>query len=84
MAGLIAFTRSGIKVSCPSGKSVLELAEDLEIPIDSGCRAGNCGTCAVRLLKGSVRYLKSNSTELEAGTVLACIAQPEGEIQVEA
>lgn len=84
MAGLIAFTRSGKKVSCPSGKSVLELAEDLEIPIDSGCRAGNCGTCAVRLLKGSVRYLKSNSTDPEAGTVLACIAQPEGEIQVEA
>ena len=84
VAGLIAFTRSGKKVSCPSGKSVLELAEDLEIPIDSGCRAGNCGTCAVRLLKGSVRYLKNNSTELEAGTVLACIAQPEGEIQVEA
>lgn len=84
MAGLIAFTRSGKEVNCPSGKSVLELAEDLEIPIDSGCRAGNCGTCAIRLLKGSVRYLKNNSSELESGTVLACIAQPEGEIQVEA
>lgn len=85
MAGLIAFTRSGKKVSCPSGKSVLELAEDLEIPIDSGCRAGNCGTCAVRLLKGSVRYLKNNpATGIETGTVLACIAQPDGEIQVEA
>lgn len=84
MAGLIAFTRSGKKGSCPSGKSVLEFAEDLEIPIDSGCRAGNCGSCAIRLLKGSVRYLKHNSTELESGIVLACIVQPEGEIQVEA
>lgn len=84
MAGMIAFTKSGKQADCPAGKSILDLAEDCDIPIDTGCRAGNCGTCAVRLLKGSVRYLKNNHGKPEPGTCLTCIAQPEGEVQVEA
>lgn len=84
LAGLLAFTRSNKQVACPSGKSILEVAEDFEVPIDSGCRAGNCGTCAVRILKGSVKYPRGNPAGLEPGTCLACIAQPQGEVQVEA
>lgn len=84
LAGLLAFTRSNKQVACPAGKSILEVAEDFEVPIDSGCRAGNCGTCAVRIVKGSVKYLRGNPAGLEPGTCLACIAQPQGEVQVEA
>lgn len=84
LAGLLAFTRSNKKVECPAGKSILEVAEESEVPIDSGCRAGNCGTCAVRILSGSVRYPCGNPSGLEPGTCLACIAQPQGEVLVEA
>jgi ferredoxin-NADP reductase len=84
LTGLLAFTRSRKQVECPAGKSILEVAEDLAIPIDSGCRAGNCRTCTVRVLKGSVRHLGGHPVGLEPGTCLACIAQPQGEVQVEA
>lgn len=84
LAGLIAFARSSKQVQCPANKTILDVAEISEIPIESGCRAGNCGTCAVRLLKGSVKYPKGAPAHLEPGTCLTCIAQPQGEILVEA
>jgi ferredoxin-NADP reductase len=84
LSGILAFTRSNKQVQCPVGKSILEVAENCEVPIDSGCRAGNCGTCAVKIVKGSVKYPRGNPPSLEPGTCLACIAQPQGEVQVEA
>jgi ferredoxin-NADP reductase/MOSC domain-containing protein YiiM len=73
----VTFERSGTTVQWSQGESsLLELAEENSVAIDFGCRAGSCGTCATRLLSGSVRYLHQPNAPLEPGQILPCIAVP--------
>lgn len=65
-------------------KSILELAESIAVEIASGCRAGSCGSCSIRLLQGKVRYTDPPSAEVDPGFCLACIAHPDGPVEVEA
>ncbi|MEZ6096990.1 MAG: 2Fe-2S iron-sulfur cluster-binding protein [Pirellulaceae bacterium] len=64
--------------------TILEIAEELNVELEYGCRAGNCGTCAIRLLKGKVKYPAGMHPDVEQGFCLACIASPDGEVEVEA
>lgn len=64
--------------------SILELAESLSIEINSGCRAGSCGSCAIRLLRGKIRYDDPPAAQVDPGYCLACIAKPEGSVEVQA
>lgn len=65
-------------------ESLLELAEANEIPMDSGCRAGSCGTCETALLKGTVHYPGDNPASCDKGRCLPCIAIPSSDIELEA
>ncbi len=56
--------------------NLLETAESLGIEVDSGCRAGNCGACAVGLLSGEVEYPTGNPADCPPGHCLICIARP--------
>ena len=64
--------------------TILDLAEANGVPIDAGCRAGNCGTCVTAIRSGSVRYLNEPGSEPETGTCLACISVPDGELVLDA
>lgn len=64
--------------------SLLEFAEKQEMPLDSGCRAGNCGQCAVRLLEGNVIHTKTPGVALGEKECLTCIGIPNGDIILEA
>jgi len=64
--------------------SLLDLAEHAGIALPSGCRAGNCGTCAVALQWGEVTYAQPPGYPPEARTCLTCLAQPKGDIVLEA
>ena len=64
--------------------TLLDLAEHAGIALPSGCRAGNCGTCAVALQWGEVSYIQPPGSPPEARTCLTCIAQPKGDIVLEA
>jgi ferredoxin-NADP reductase len=64
--------------------TILEIAEELNVELQTGCRAGNCGTCAIRLLKGQVKYPDGMQPAVHPGYCLACIATPQGDIEVEA
>jgi ferredoxin-NADP reductase len=64
--------------------SLLELAESAGVAIASGCRAGNCGTCVVALQSGEVSYIQPPGSPPEARTCLACIAQPKGDLELDA
>ena len=59
--------------------NLLELAETLGLQIDSGCRAGNCGTCEVALLEGAVSCIHAGA-EIANGSCLACISLPDGDV----
>ena len=64
--------------------TLLELAESNGIRINSGCRAGNCGTCVTAVKLGSVSYLIKPASTPAPGSALICIAHPTGDIVLDA
>jgi uncharacterized protein len=82
----VTFRKTGKTVPWSSGNkgSLLDLAESAGVVIASGCRAGNCGTCVVAMQSGDVTYLQPPGSPPEARTCLACIAQPKGDLVVDA
>ncbi len=81
----ITFAKSGKTCDWTStAGNLLDLAEANGIQIESGCRAGNCGTCVVAVKSGNVKYVTEHGAELEAGTCLACIAAPDGSVVLDA
>ncbi len=61
------------------GETLLEAALRQGVGLPYGCRNGTCGTCAVRLVSGTVEYPSGKTEALEgrpADTCLACQAVP--------
>lgn len=82
---LVTFRKSARAVVWDGAQdTLLDLAEHAGIALPSGCRAGNCGTCAVALQSGEVDYLQPPGSPPEAGTCLTCIARPKGDLVLEA
>ena len=52
--------------------------------IDSGCRAGNCGTCITAIKEGDVTYVNEPGSPPEAGSCLACISIPKSNLVIDA
>ncbi|MFP6762530.1 MAG: iron-sulfur cluster-binding domain-containing protein, partial [Planctomycetaceae bacterium] len=76
----VKFNRTGKEVAWTDDfNNLLEMAETLGLQIDSGCRAGNCGTCEVALLEGAVSYVHAGA-EIADGSCLACISLPDGDV----
>lgn len=65
-------------------RSLLDLAESAGVPIASGCRAGNCGMCRVRVIKGATRAVKRPGAPITDDECLACISVPDGPVVLEA
>lgn len=82
----IFFAGSWKQVDCNSQEFILNTAESQGIEIESSCRAGTCGTCAKKLLKGRVKYEENYDAlaDLEEGMVLTCCALPEGQVVIDA
>ncbi len=81
----VSFSRAGKDADwTPAGGSLLDFAEANDVAIDSGCRAGQCGTCAVAVRSGEFSYLGPISAQPEAGTCLACLAIPKTDLEIEA
>ncbi len=82
---MVSFKRSGMSLPWGTGGgTLLELAEGAGIVIPSGCRAGNCGTCVVAMQSGEVSYVQPPGMPPEPRTCLTCIAQPNGDVVLDA
>ena len=82
---VVNFAKTGKEIAWdPDVGSLLDLAEDNDIAIDSGCRAGNCGTCETAIKSGDVEYLSEPGVLPDAGSCLACVAVPKGPITLDA
>ena len=81
----VTFDKSGVSVpwTGESG-SLLDLAEDNDVTMDSGCRAGNCGTCVTAIKSGDVTYLHEPGEMPDGGSCLSCITVPKGDITLDA
>ena len=81
----VTFARSGKTLAWDGASpSLLEFAEVNGIPMDSGCRAGNCGTCVTAVRSGEVEYLSEPGAAVENGTCLTCISIPKTALSIDA
>ena len=79
----IEFCKSGAKLNWSNEfENILEMAEANDIELESGCRAGNCGTCELALLEGTVRH--PEHVKVASGKCLACVAKPKSNLKLEA
>ena len=81
----VRFRKAGKEATWTEDKgSLLDLAEACGITIESGCRAGNCGTCATALRAGRIRYLSEPGAEEETGSCFTCVAVPTEAVELDA
>jgi len=82
---VVKFVSSDVETNWDSScESILEMAESNDVMIDSGCRAGSCGTCETTLLSGTVKYPENQTVDCPPGKCLVCIAKPDGPIELDA
>ncbi|KAK8135007.1 oxidoreductase-like protein [Apiospora sp. TS-2023a] len=75
----VRFAKSGKTATWSRDKpvSLLELAESLGLTPDYGCRVGACGSCAAKVMCGSVSGAGVMQPD---GTVLTCSAKPASDV----
>ena len=56
--------------------TLLEVAEQHGLTPEYGCRSGSCGSCATKLISGSVAYRTPVTADHEEDEVLICCAVP--------
>ncbi len=83
----VTFSRSNKTAKIGGGRPILELAEELGIPVDSECRSGICGRCKCRLASGSVSMETQDAldgADRRNNTILRCQARALEDLTVEA
>ncbi|WP_256988640.1 molybdopterin-dependent oxidoreductase [Bordetella genomosp. 9] len=63
--------------------ALLSFAENLGLALPSGCRVGQCESCAVRIVRGQVRHLHGAEPE-DPDVCLACQAVPVTDLVLDA
>ncbi|MBP2703950.1 oxidoreductase [Microbispora sp. RL4-1S] len=69
---------TGVTLTVPPDRSILEVLEEAGVPILSSCREGTCGTCETEVLAGEVDHRDSLLTEEEraAGDIMyVCVSR---------
>jgi ferredoxin-NADP reductase len=86
-APFVEFLRSGFQFELMPDMTLLEFAEAVGVSIPYGCRQGQCGTCATRLLQGQVTMQAEDGLSAEqkrAGFILPCVSKIHGSICIDA
>jgi ferredoxin-NADP reductase/MOSC domain-containing protein YiiM/ferredoxin len=77
----IEFARSNLAIPWSNDYgSVLELAEECDVPVRWSCRTGVCHTCETTLIAGKVVYSPDPVEPPADGSVLICCAQPRDDV----
>jgi ferredoxin-NADP reductase len=81
----VTFAKSGKQLSWqPAMGSLLDFAQDNGITVNSGCRAGGCGSCQTSIRSGEVAYTQSPDFDPEPGSCLLCVCTPKTAVTLEA
>ena len=80
----VTFSKTGITHTWSSQDgSLLDFADRLGLRLPSGCRVGQCESCAVKVLAGSVVHLQGEGSD-DPDVCLACQAIPTSAITLDA
>jgi ferredoxin-NADP reductase len=74
----VEFARSGVAATVPPGVSIVDIAAEAGIEIETSCREGTCGTCESGVLDGTPEHRDSILTpeEKAAGDVIfPCVSR---------
>ncbi|MFF3055221.1 PDR/VanB family oxidoreductase [Streptomyces sp. NPDC057909] len=74
----VELAQSGITVTVPPDKSVLQAVEEAGVQVLSSCQEGTCGTCETGVLAGTVDHRDSLLTPAEQSshdTMMICISR---------
>jgi len=63
--------------------NLLDWAQSHGIAVDSGCRAGGCGSCQTTITSGEVSYRQAPDFDPEPGTCLLCVCTPKTNVTLE-
>ncbi|MBF0354060.1 MAG: 2Fe-2S iron-sulfur cluster binding domain-containing protein [Alphaproteobacteria bacterium] len=81
----VTFSKSAKTLVWDNGSaSLLDFAEKNGIRVDSGCRAGGCGTCQTPIESGEVEYLHTPDFDVEPGCCLLCSSRPSRDLVLSA
>ena len=81
----VRFARSG-RTMVWDGRdaSLLAFAERHAVAVDSGCRAGSCGSCETRVMDGQVAYAEPPDHDIAPGHCLLCVGTPRSALVLDA
>jgi ferredoxin-NADP reductase len=74
----VELATSGLTLTVPPGKSILEVVEDAGVAVLSSCQEGTCGTCETPVLSGEVDHRDSLLTPEEQAandTMFICVSR---------
>ncbi|WP_433372082.1 2Fe-2S iron-sulfur cluster-binding protein [Actinoplanes sp. CA-142083] len=77
----VELVRSGITLTIPADRSILEVADDAGVPVSFSCAEGTCGSCETPVLEGEVDHRDSLLTEEEQAaqdTMFICVSRSRG------
>jgi ferredoxin-NADP reductase len=77
----VELARSGLTLTVPADRSILEVVEDAGVPVLSSCREGTCGTCETPVLGGVPDHRDSLLTSEERATnetMMICVSRARG------
>ncbi|MFZ4537657.1 2Fe-2S iron-sulfur cluster-binding protein [Propionivibrio sp.] len=81
---VVTFAQSGKQLPwLPATANLLDFAENSGIAVNSGCRAGGCGSCQTTILSGEVSYHQPPDFDPEPGTCLLCVCTPKTSLTLE-
>lgn len=81
---IVTFTRSGLVVPWDRRfKSLLELAEACDVPVQWSCRAGVCHMCECGILDGKLHYSPEPLDPPTQGKALICCSKPESRVALD-
>jgi uncharacterized protein len=81
----VHFKQTGASATFESShRSLLAFAGQNSVELESGCRTGACGSCAVKLLRGKVRYTREPQFQTQNSEILPCVCVPESDLEVDA
>jgi uncharacterized protein len=64
--------------------SLLDFAQRNGVEVESGCRAGSCGSCETKLISGKVHYASKPDFDITPGYCLLCVGTPVSSMALEA
>ena len=84
---ILKLSRSDMAFNISSHETVLEGAEKNGVLMPSGCRQGNCGTCATKLVMGNVQMEAAealNDQMRSQGFILPCVSRALSDVTLDA